>query len=167
MKSMLSFFMLMSSLATNAQMGKAQTLRRTFSRTTTVITVIQADPVIVWALLTNGHDFNRWNSTVISLEGEINVGERIQLKSTLDPDRIFRLKVKEMITGQRMVWVGSFGKRVFTLGTKDKDTIFKMTEKIASPLFPLFSSKIPPMDQAFERFASDLKKEAEKIAQLK
>jgi hypothetical protein len=37
-----------------------------------------------------------------------------------------------------------------------------MTEKIGGPLFPLFAKMIPPFDDSFEKFASDLKQEAEK-----
>ena len=37
-----------------------------------------------------------------------------------------------------------------------------MTEKIGKPLFPLFAKMIPAFDESFEKFANDLKKEAEK-----
>jgi hypothetical protein len=38
-----------------------------------------------------------------------------------------------------------------------------MTEKIGGPLFPLFAGSIPSFDEVFERYAADLKKEAEAI----
>jgi hypothetical protein len=38
-----------------------------------------------------------------------------------------------------------------------------MTEKIGGPLFPLFAGAIPSFDEVFERYAADLKKEAESI----
>lgn len=37
-----------------------------------------------------------------------------------------------------------------------------MTEKISGLLFPLFAKLIPPFDEPFEKFADDLKTEAEK-----
>lgn len=37
-----------------------------------------------------------------------------------------------------------------------------MKEKIGGPLFPLFAKMIPPFNESFEKFANDLKKEAEK-----
>jgi hypothetical protein len=49
--------------------GKATTIRNTFSRETSISTTIYADPAIVWALLTHGADFPRWNSTVTSIKG--------------------------------------------------------------------------------------------------
>jgi hypothetical protein len=42
-----------------------------------------------------------------------------------------------------------------------------MTEKIGGPLFPLFASSIPSFDASFERFAADLKREAEAIQSSK
>ena len=53
-----------------SQEGKATTIRKPFSRETSVQTTIFADPSIVWALLTRASDFPRWNSTVTSIKGE-------------------------------------------------------------------------------------------------
>ena len=47
---------------------------KTFSRTTTVSALVNADRSIIWALLTNAADFSRWNSTVVSIEGDIREG---------------------------------------------------------------------------------------------
>ena len=55
------------------------------------------------------------------------------------------------------------GSRVYLLEKSANATLFTMSEKIGGPLFPLFASMIPPFDQSFERFAADLKKEAETI----
>ena len=121
-----SIFMLTSGHSPHVKSGKATTRKRIFSRTTSISIDIKADPSIIWALLTNATDFARWNSTIISLEGEIKKGEKIRLKSTLDPDRIFRLKVIEMIAGEKLVWGDMLGKRVFTLKYNQK---IKMNKK--------------------------------------
>ncbi len=42
-----------------------------------------------------------------------------------------------------------------------------MTERIGGPLFPLFAGMIPSFDESFDKFASDLKKEAETIQRSK
>ena len=146
------------------QEGKATNTRKTFSRETSVSTTVFAEPAIVWALLTHASDIPRWNSTVISVKGEIREGGRIELKSTLDAKRIFKLKVKEFVPEKRLVWGDAMGSRVYTLvrGNGGK-THFSMTEKIGGPLFPLFAGSIPSFDESFERFAADLKKEAETI----
>lgn len=144
--------------------GKATTTRTTFSRETSVSTTIQADPAIVWALLTHPADYPRWNSTVRSLTGSIRQGETIELKSTLDPKRTFKLKVKEFVPEQRLVWGDAMGNRIYTIDKAGEGRVlFSMTERIGGPLFPLFARMIPSFDESFEMFAADLKKEAETI----
>ncbi len=76
-----------------ASNGKAVTEKKMFSRETAVSIDIQADQSIIWKLLTNASDFPRWNSTVVSIEGEIKERGKIKLKSTLDPKRVFKLAV--------------------------------------------------------------------------
>ena len=148
--------------------GKAVTTKTMFSRETAVRINIQADPAIVWSLLTNAADFPRWNSTVTSLAGEIRVGETLQLKSTLDENRIFKLKVKEVEPEKRLVWGDSQGSRVYTLAKgAGANVTFTMSEKIGGLFFPLFARFIPPFDESFEQFAADLKKEAEAIHNAK
>ncbi len=148
--------------------GKAVTRKKVFSRETAVSIDIQANKSIIWALLTNAEDYKRWNSTVLSIEGDIAKGEKIKLKSVLDPKRTFKLKVKEFEAENRLVWGDAMGKRTYTLKTVgDELTNFMMTEKIGGPMFPLFAKIIPPFDQSFEKFANDLMKEAEFIQNSK
>lgn len=148
--------------------GKAVTIRKTFNRETAVSIDIEADKSILWALLTNAADFPRWNSTVISIDGEIKQGGKIQLKSTLDPKRVFKLAIKEFEPDNRLAWGDAMGTRVYTLKSIGHNlTHFTMTEKIGGPLFPLFAKMIPPFDSAFEQYAKDLKKEAETISKTK
>ena len=150
-----------------ASNGKAVTSKSTFSRETSVSVNIEADAAIIWALLTNAADFPRWNSTVISISGKIQNGETIELKSTLDEKRTFKLKIKEFVPNQRLVWGDPMGSRVYNLEKAGKGTQFTMSEKIGGPLFPLFASMIPSFDESFDRFAADLKKEAETIQRSK
>ena len=148
--------------------GKATTTKSMFSRETSVSIIINTYPSVVWALLTNASDIPRWNSTVISIKGNIRAGETIELKSTLDEKRTFKLKVKEFIPEKRLVWGDAQGSRVYTIDKGDgKGVRFTMTEKIGGPLFPLFAGFIPSFDKAFEQYAGDLKKEAESIQNLK
>jgi uncharacterized protein YndB with AHSA1/START domain len=148
---------------TLAQTGKATTVKTTFSRETSVSTIIKADPAVVWRLLTKASDYTRWNSTIMSLEGNIALGEKIKLKSVLDDKRVFKLKIKEFVLEKRLVWGDGQGKRVFTITKNaDGDTTFSMTEKIGGLMFPLYAKMIPPFDETFEKFAGDLKREAEK-----
>jgi uncharacterized protein YndB with AHSA1/START domain len=150
-----------------ASNGKAVTSKTMFSRETSVSVNIEADAAIIWALLTNAIDFPRWNSTVISISGKIQNGETIELKSTLDEKRTFKLKIKEFVPNQRLVWGDPMGSRVYSLEKAGKGTQFKMSEKIGGPLFPLFAGMIPSFDESFDKFAADLKKEAETIQRSK
>ncbi|MFN0116860.1 MAG: SRPBCC family protein [Elusimicrobiota bacterium] len=143
--------------------GKATTTKKTFSRETSVSVDIHADRKTIWGLLTNAENYPKWNSTVISIDGKIALGEKIQLKSYLDPKKVFKLSVKEFEPERRLVWGDAMGKREYSLTQNTNgQTNFSMTEKIGGPLFPLFAKMIPPFDESFEKFASDLKKEAEK-----
>lgn len=143
--------------------GKANTIKSTFSRETTVSIDIQSDSKRIWSLLTNAQNYSNWNSTVLSIEGKIALGEKIQLRSYLDPKRVFKLTVKEVEAEKRLVWGDAMGKREYKLTpSASGQTNFTMTEKIGGPLFPLFAKMIPPFDESFEKFALDLKNEAEK-----
>jgi len=143
-------------------MAKANTIRKTFSRETSVSVDIQADPKTIWSLLTNAENYPKWNSTVISIDGKIALGEKIKLKSHLDPKRIFKLTVKELEQEKRLVWGDAMGKREYTLTpTSNGQTKFSMVEKIGGLFFPLFAKMIPPFDDSFDKFANDLKTESE------
>lgn len=63
-----------------------------FSRSTSVSVTIKAAPATVWTVLTNAARYRAWNSTVVSLKGPIGPGSRIELASTLDPSRTFKLQ---------------------------------------------------------------------------
>ncbi|MEO1051932.1 MAG: SRPBCC domain-containing protein [Bacteroidota bacterium] len=163
MKYLLLTLTIMTSTISLAQNGKAKTIKKTFSRQTAVSIDINADPAIIWSLLTNASDFPRWNSTIVSLEGEIKVGQKIRLKSVLDDKRVFKIKVKEMIPEKRMVWGDGKGTRVFTLSSNNGVVTFTMDEKMGGLMFPMYAKYIPPFDENFEQFARDLKQEAEQI----
>lgn len=148
----------------SAQVSKAKTVKTTFSRETAINVSINASPEIVWNLLTNGADYSRWNSTIISIEGTIELGEKIKLKSTLDENRTFKLKIKEVIPKEKLVWGDGKGNRIYTIEKRAEGGVrFFMSEKIGGVMFPMYAKYIPPFDASFEAFAADLKKEAELI----
>lgn len=158
-------------MTTKQLQGTASTLKTTFSRATSVSIDIQADQNTVWKLLTNAADFPRWNSTIISIEGQIESGQKIQLKSTTDASRIFNLSVQIVTAGQKMIWSDGMapffkGVRTYTLNSNPDGSVqFTMQEKLAGIMFALAAKHIPSFDEPFEQFAADLKKEAEAISQ--
>ena len=90
------------------------------------------------------------------------MGEKIELCSTLDPKRVFKLKVKAFEPQKRLSWGDSMGTRTYILASNDDGkTRFSMTERIGGPFFPLFSAMLPSFDESFNQIAQDLKKAAE------
>lgn len=121
----------MTILKTAAQDSQATTVKTTFHRETSVSTTIKADPAIIWALLTNASDYPRWNSTVTSIQGNIALGEKIVLKSTLEAKRSFKLKVEEFEPTKRLAWGDGKGQRNYTLRNNGDGTVtFTMNERI-------------------------------------
>ncbi|MFK7925605.1 MAG: SRPBCC family protein [Bacteroidia bacterium] len=169
MKTLILFLIISNTLNIMAQDGQASTERKAFSRETSVSIRIEASPAIIWSLMTQASDFPRWNSTIVSMEGEITEGSKIALVSTLDPKRTFKLKVKSISPEQEMIWgsgAAPFFKGTRTYGlTKEAEGVyvFSMTEKIGGLMFPMAAGSIPPFDDSFSQFAADLKKEAEAI----
>ncbi len=145
--------------------GKANTIKKTFSRETSVSININSDPATVWKLLTDAGNMPKWNSTIVSIDGQIKQGETIKLTATLDPKRVFDLSVKESDTEKKLVWGSSQGTRIYSIKDNNDGTVnFEMNETLGGILFPLFSSFIPSFNESFEQFAADLKKEAERIS---
>ena len=145
--------------------GQATTIKKLFSRQTSVAIDIAAPAEKIWMLLTDAGKYTSWNSTIVELAGTIAPGEEVQLRSTLDPDRTFKLRVKEFDPQSRLAWGDAMGTRTFTLAPiADGQTRFTMTERMGGPLFPLFSRMIPPFDESFTQFAADLKSAAEASA---
>lgn len=143
-------------------MIKAQTTKKIFSRETAVEAEINAPAAKVWEVLTNLSNYTTWNSTLVSIEGDMKLGGAVKLVSKLDPKRTFKLRVKAFEPNMLLVWGDPMGRRTYRLEESASTTRFSMVEKIGGPIFPLFASKIPSFDASFEQFANDLKKECEK-----
>jgi uncharacterized protein YndB with AHSA1/START domain len=154
--------------ATNTN-GKAINSKTTFSTECAVAINIQASAETVWMLLTDAADIPNWNSTVISLEGQIALDKTISLKSTASPERTFKLKVSELTAPSRMVWEDGMapmfkGVRTYTLTPNtDGTTDFAMREIIDGLMLPLIRSSLPDFRPIFEQFAADLKQAAESV----
>lgn len=142
---------------------KAITTKETFGRETAISAHIKADAAIVWSLLTNADDMARWNSTIVSLTGDIKPNGQVELKSTLDESRTFKLSIKEFELEKRLVWGDRQGNRTYTLTPSKGGVNFSMHEKIGGLMFPLYGRFIPSFDESFEQFTADLKREAEAI----
>jgi hypothetical protein len=127
---------------------------------------ILADPSRGWGLLTDAQGFPRRNSTVSGIEGRIQEGERLRLRVP-GTDRTFTPRVSGVVPQERMTWTGGCapmfkGVRTFMLkGRTDGATDFLMNERFFGLMLPLVKRSMPDLGPVFERFASDLKREAE------
>lgn len=156
---------------TLSKTGVALTVETSFSRTTSISIEIVSSSEVVWALLTNGSDYVRWNSTITSLEGEVETGNTIKLKGILNPQRTFKLKIGSMVSEDEMKWTSGMtpffkGVRTYTLMTDGSKVLFTMTEIIKGVMYPMAAGSIPSFDKSFEQFAHDLKVEAEIIQNI-
>lgn len=131
-----------------------------------VATHIEAPPEAVWAVLTNAAAYPSWNSTVVSVEGEIAPGGQIALVSTLDPERTFELQVSTYEAPTTLVWQdggNTFkGVRTFTLTPKDGGTDLEMKEALNGTMMKMIAPSLPDFGPSFEQFVADLKAEVEK-----
>ena len=145
-------------------MSKAITTKKFFSRETTITETIQAKTSAVWQILVEINNYPKWNSTIVSITGDLKEGGKIELISKLDPSRKFNLKVLEFEPNKKLVWGDMMGKRTYLLSeNSDGQTQLTMTEKIGGLMFPLFVKMIPPFDDSFEQFIKDLKVKAESL----
>lgn len=140
----------------------------TFRQTYAVRCTIRAPAEVVWALLTDGKQVPTWSSTVTSIEGEIALGGKLAVRVPLDPKRTFRPKVTAFEVNRRMTWSDGFapmfrGVRTFELVPReDGTTEFAMSETLGGLMFPVIKGSLPDFAPAFETYAADLKRAAEK-----
>ena len=140
--------------------------RGVFSMTCGVALNIRAPAAAIWSLLTDAKGFPRWNSTVTSVEGQIREGERLRLRVP-GTDRTFTPRVSGIVPDERMTWTGGFspvfkGVRTFELRPRDDgSTDFMMEERFSGLMLPFVKASMPDFGPVFERYANDLKHEAE------
>lgn len=128
---------------------------------------IDADQQKVWGLLTDAGTWSDWNPTVVSIKGPISVGNKVELVSTVNPKRTFKLNVTEMSEPSKMVWsdgmpLGLFkGERTYTVEPDGSGSKFTMVEEYTGLMAPLITKSIPDMTESFTQFADGLKTGAE------
>jgi hypothetical protein len=149
-------------------MPKVTQTHRPFSMVCGVEVNVLASAETIWSLLTDAKGFPRWNSTVSGVEGEIRDGERLRLRVP-GTDRTFTPKVSGVVPSERMTWTGGFapifkGVRTFVLRARnDGSTDFAMEERFSGLILPLVRGSMPDFGPVFERYANDLKREAERV----
>ena len=147
---------------------KARTSRSTFNRFCAVAVDIQAPAEKVWSLLTDAEGMTRWNSTLSSIEGPIELGGVVRMQVPEAPGRTFKPKVVRFEPNRGMEWREGnamfLGVRTYSL-TPQPDrgsTRFEMTEEFSGIVLPMVAGRLPDFGPIFERYAADLKAEAER-----
>lgn len=132
------------------------------------ISMINATPDAIWAILADAPNYPNWDSGVKAVDGRIASGERIKVTSEANPDRAFPVTVTELSHGRRMTWTGGIplglfkGVRTFVLSPQgDGSTKFTMREEYTGPLLPLIWRSMPDLGPSFEQFVTGVKKQAE------
>ncbi|MEZ4502405.1 MAG: SRPBCC domain-containing protein [Dehalococcoidia bacterium] len=130
--------------------------------------VIQATPAAVWAILADARAYPSWDSGVVKVEGQIGLGERISVYSSISPNRAFPVTVSELVPEVGMTWRGGMpmglfkGVRTFALMPQsDGSTRFEMREEFSGPLLPVMWRMMPDLQPTFDQFTAGLKARAE------
>jgi hypothetical protein len=143
--------------------------RSTFRMQCAVSAEIKAAPEKIWALLTRAYDMVRWNSTLTNIEGNVEPGGTVKMQVPEAPGRTFKVKVTRFVPNREMVWrngnpVMFLGVRTYSLTPSPDETAtrFELTEVFSGLMLPMIAARLPDFGPIFERYAADLKAEAEK-----
>ena len=128
---------------------------------------IRADATAIWTILTDASAYPSWNGTISHIEGEIREGERLRLHVP-GTTRTFAPTVRGLVPDRQMHWVGGLspffkGVRTFQLEHDRAGPVqFLMEERFSGLMIPLVKKSLPDFGPIFARFATDLRREAER-----
>ena len=144
--------------------GKATTTRTAFRLANTVTQSIDAAPAVVWKLL---RAQSEWNSTLLSFDGKVALGERVSFRIPQAPKQTFSPTVVAYDEPRSMVWRLNrwpllVSNRTYSLKEGPSgSTVFTVDEVFQGLLLPLAAGTFPDFGAMFERTAADLKAAAE------
>jgi uncharacterized protein YndB with AHSA1/START domain len=145
--------------------GKAKKTRTADALDYAVGIQIAAPPEVVWALLTDAAKQKAWNSTLTEIEGPIELGRKVKLKTKTGGDRQFELAVTTLEAPRKMVWEDGgkpfMGVRTWSLTPAEGGTLFAMNETLSGRMLGMIEDSLPDFSESFEAYAADLKKAAE------
>ncbi|GAA3778043.1 hypothetical protein GCM10022225_77360 [Plantactinospora mayteni] len=131
-------------------------------------TLIKADPLTIWSVLTDGAAWPTWDSAVARFEGTIAARRKVTVYPDVNPNRGFTVTVVDFRPGEEMTWRGGMPLGLFT-GTRtyqltpqpDGMVRFDMREEYTGPLAGMIFKSIPDLNPSFRTFADGLKRRAE------
>jgi hypothetical protein len=129
---------------------------------------ITASPEAVWSVLSNGAGWPGWDSGVDAVEGAIEMGKTIKIRSQAAPGRAFPVKVTRFEPPAHLRFSGGMplglfrGVRIYEVSPgPDGQVTFHMREEYTGPLLPLIWRSMPDLGPSFQRFAAGLKQRVE------
>jgi hypothetical protein len=133
---------------------------------------IEAPPTAVWRVFTDFASYPDWNPFVRSLEGELQVGQRLRVR--LQPPGRRAITMRPTVHAYRaeheLRWVGHLGlprlfdgEHRFTIEPLDGGhrTRFVQSERFRGVLVPLLASLLRTTETAFESMNEALRDRAE------
>ena len=138
-----------------------------FRRECAVTAEIVAAPDRIWQLLTDADDMVRWNSTLTSMAGTIGPGGKVRMEVPEAPGTVFEIEVTTFTPPHEMIWTQGNpimfrGVRTYRLTPLSGGTTqFEMIEVFSGLVVPMAAGRLPDFKPIFERYAADLKAEAE------
>jgi hypothetical protein len=145
----------------------AITTRTAFRLTSAVTRSIGAPATTIWNLLTDLGAQSRWNSTLVSIEGKVALGERVSFRVPDAPGQTFSPTVVAYDEAKSMVWRLNrwpllVSERTYRLTPgPHSSTEFTIDEVFQGLLLPVIAKSLPDFGAMFERTATDLKAAAE------
>jgi uncharacterized protein YndB with AHSA1/START domain len=139
-----------------------------FRRECAVSADIAATPERIWQLLTDSDGMVRWNSTLTSMAGTIGPGGTVRMEVPEAPGTVFEIEVTSFKPPREMVWTQGNpimfrGVRTHRLTPVSDDlTKFEMVEVFSGLALPMAAGRLPDFQPIFERYAADLRAEAER-----
>ncbi|RNC87869.1 MAG: SRPBCC domain-containing protein [Winogradskyella sp.] len=130
---------------------------------------ISASPQVIWNVLTNFTEYEKWNPFLKSVEGDFKVGEKVKINAG---GMKFRPKVLAYNENKEIRWLGKFifkglfdGEHKFIIiDNGDGTSTFKQEEKFSGILVGLFKKKLETETKSgFEEMNKKLKELAENL----
>jgi hypothetical protein len=129
---------------------------------------IAASPEAVWTVLSDGATWPKWDSGVDAVEGRIELGQTIKIRSQAAPGRAFPVKVTQCEPPAHLRFTGGMplglfrGVRTYEVSPGAEGQVtFRMREEYTGPLLPLIWRSMPDLSASFRQFAAGLKQRVE------
>lgn len=128
--------------------------------------IIQASTETIWNILTDFESYPTWNPFIQSIQGDVQVGNKISIQLQ---GMKFKPKVLVFKENTEFRWLGHLGfkglfdgEHSFVLTPKSNDvTLFEQNETFNGSLVPLFSKSLNKTKIGFEQMNQKLKERAE------